>query len=75
MRLHVGKGLTRLQQTSFENIVTKGEIAHDEQFPLLPQCFQLYLIINLSFMEIFRMFANMFSKPYAADLRMLQRVK
>ena len=29
------------QQTTFENIVAKGEIAHDEQFLLWPQCFQL----------------------------------
>ena len=26
----------------FENIVAKGEIADNEQFLLLPQCFQLY---------------------------------
>ena len=29
------------QQTAFENIVGKGEIAHNEQFLLFPQCFQL----------------------------------
>ena len=60
--------LTHLQQTTLENIVTKGEIAHDEQFPLLPHCFQLYLIIKFSFMEIFHIFADMFSKSSAAEL-------
>ena len=29
------------QQTVFENIVGKGEIAHNEQFLLFPQCFLL----------------------------------
>ena len=48
--------LTHLQQTTFENIVAKGEIAHDEQFFLCPQCFILYLTIKLSFMEIFQVF-------------------
>ena len=46
-------------QTTFENIVAKGEIAHDMQFFLWPQCFQLYLTIKLSFMEIFQVFASM----------------
>ena len=36
--------ITNLQQTSFENIVTKQEIAHNEQFILLQQCFQLSFI-------------------------------
>ena len=52
----------------FENIVAKGEIAHDQQFLLWPQSFQLYLIIKLSFMEIFQVFVTMFSKSSAADL-------
>ena len=30
------------QQKIFENYVAKEESAHDEQFPVLPQCFQLY---------------------------------
>ena len=42
---------------TFENIVAKGEIAHDDQFPLLPQCFQIYLMIKLSFTEIFHIFS------------------
>ena len=29
------------QQTAFENIVGKEEIAHNEQFLLFPQCFLL----------------------------------
>ena len=33
------------QQTALENIVGKGEIAHNEQFLLLPQCFLLNQII------------------------------
>ena len=59
---------THLHQTTFENILTKGEIAHEEQFPLLPQCFQLYLIYKLLFMEIFQIMANCFSKLSAAKL-------
>ena len=57
---------TNLQQTTFENFVTKGEIA--QQFLLLSQCFQLFLMIKLSFMEIFHIFANMFLKTFAAEL-------
>ena len=56
-----------LQQTSFENTVTKGEIAQNEQFLLWPKYFQLYLIIMLLFIEIFPIFAKMFSKSSAAD--------
>ena len=33
------------QQTGFENIVGKGEIANKEQFLLFPQCFLLNQII------------------------------
>ena len=44
--------LMPLQQTISEIIVAKGEIAHDEQFLLLLQCFQLYSIIIFSFKEI-----------------------
>ena len=38
--------LMPLQQKTFENIVTKGEIAHHEQFSILPRCFQHYLIVK-----------------------------
>ena len=34
--------MTLLQQMTFENIVTKGEIAQNEQFLLLPQSFRLF---------------------------------
>ena len=36
----------------FVNIVTKGEVSHNEQFPLLPQCFQLFSIIKLTFPDV-----------------------
>ena len=55
-------------ETTFENIVAKGEIARDEQFPLWPQCFQLYLTVKISLVEIFQVFVTMFSKSSAADL-------
>ena len=32
-------GFTCLQYKSFENTAGKGEIAHNEQFLLIPQCF------------------------------------
>ena len=35
--------VTPLQQTTFEDILTKGEVAQYEQFLLLPQCFHLFL--------------------------------
>ena len=57
--------LTPLQKTTFENIVTKGEIDHDEPFFLLPQCFQLYSIMVLSF----NFFASMF--PFLMWIRVL----
>ena len=41
------------QQTAFENIVGKGEIARNEQFLLFPQCFQLYQITVSLFVHIF----------------------
>ena len=41
------------QQTAFENIVGKGEIAHDEQFLLFPQCFLLNQIIVSSLVHVF----------------------
>ena len=41
--------LILLKQTSFENIVAKGEFAHDEQFHLWPLCFHLYYKIKAFF--------------------------
>ena len=37
--------MTHQQQTAFENIVGKGEIARNEQFLLFPQCFLLNQVI------------------------------
>ena len=55
----------RTQQTTFENILTRGE---NEQFLLLAQCFQIFSIIKPLFMEIFHVFANIFSRSSSADL-------
>ena len=59
--------LTNQQQTAFENIVGKGEIARDEQFLLFPQCLLLNQIIVSPFVHIFDMisfsFAAEFEKP------------
>ena len=52
----------------FRKHCSKGEIAHDEQFHHLPQCFQLNIMIKLSLMKIFHIFEKMFSKSSAADL-------
>ena len=41
------------QHIAFENIVGKGEIAHNEQFLLFPQCFLLNRIIVSPFIHIF----------------------
>ena len=41
------------QQTTFENIVGKVEIAHNEQFLPFPQCFLLNQIIVPPFVYIF----------------------
>ena len=45
--------MTHQQQTAFENIVGKGEIARDEQFLLFPQCFLLNQITVSPFFQIF----------------------
>ena len=41
------------QQTTFENIVRKEEIAHNEQFLLFPQCFPLNQKIVSPFANIY----------------------
>ena len=41
------------QQTAFENIVGKGEIARNEQFLLYPQCFPINPMIVSPFVHIF----------------------
>ena len=45
--------LTNQQQTAFENIVGKGEIARNEQFLLFPNCFLLNQIIASTFVHIY----------------------
>ena len=45
--------MSHQQQTAFENIVGKGEIAHKEQFLLFPQCFLLIQISVSPFVYIF----------------------
>ena len=56
--------MTHLQHTTFEDIVAKGEITHNEQIILLPQCFQLFSLIYRQF----HYFARTFLKSSAADL-------
>ena len=54
------------QQTAFENIVGKGEIACNEQFLLFPQCFLLNLIIKSPFVftfDIISLFAAKLEEP------------
>ena len=41
------------EQTAFENIVGKEEIAHDEQFLLFPQCFLLIQKFVSPFINLF----------------------
>ena len=58
--------LKRQQQTAFENIVGKGEIARNVQFLLFPQCFLLNQLIVSSFVHIFAiicLFAAEFEEP------------
>ena len=43
----------RQQQTAFQNIMEKGEIARNEQFLLFPQCFLLNQVIVSPFFHIF----------------------
>ena len=45
--------ITHQQQTAFENIVGKEEIARNEQFLLFPQCFLLSQKIVSPFVNIY----------------------
>ena len=57
------------QQTTFENIVGKGEIARNEQFLLFPQCFLLNKIIVSQFVhnfDIISLFADKLEDPELA---------
>ena len=54
------------QQTAFENIVGKEEIARNEQFLLFPKCFLLDKITVSQFVHIFdiiSLFAAEFEEP------------
>ena len=53
------------QETVFENVVGKREIALNEQFLLFPQCFLLTQIIILPFVHIFDIVTSFgeFEKP------------
>ena len=58
--------MTHQQQTAFENIVGKGEIARNEQFLPFPQCFLLNQIIASQFVNIFHnmsLFATQLEEP------------
>ena len=54
--------LTHQQQTIFENIVGKGEIALNEQFLLFPQVLLNQIIAN-PFFYIISLFAAEFEEP------------
>ena len=54
------------EQTAFENIVGKGEIARNEQFLLFPQCFLLNHVIVSPFFrdfDIISLFAAEMGEP------------
>ena len=54
------------QQTAFENIIGKGEIAHNKQFLLFPQCFSTQsdnCIPICSYFYIISLFAAEFEAP------------
>ena len=59
---------------TLEYFVAKKEIAHNEQFFLLPDCFQLYLIILHTLLAIFYTFTWIISKSSAADLFYVEKV-
>ena len=62
---------THLQQTTFDNNMANGEIAHNEQFLHLPQCFQLYLITISFFVEIFPYFCLAIFKVFCCRFPVL----
>ena len=64
---------TRLQHTTSENVEPKEGIAQNKQFLLLPQCFQLFFITNLSFMESFHVYVYSFSKSSADNMFYVER--
>ena len=57
-----------MKQMTFENILAKEEIAHDEQFLLLPQCLP-FLVIDYQFkFRVLPFLDKICSKSFAADL-------
>ena len=58
------------QQTAFENIVGKGEIARNKQFPLFQQCFLLNKINVSTFVHIFDIVSF-----FAAELEKKKKLK
>ena len=63
-----------MQETTFKNIMAKEEIAQNEQFLLLPQYFQLCLIVKLSFIEICSFFVLYVGKWEYSDLFYVKRM-
>ena len=54
------------QQTAFENIIGKGEIASNERFLLFPQCFllnQIFVSPFVHILDIISMFAAELEDP------------
>ena len=65
-----------MQQTAFENIAAKEEIAHDEQFLLLQQCFQLLVIgYPFNYLEIFHFLTKYVQSRLLQICCMWERVK
>ena len=48
--------------------MAKEEISQNDQVLLLPQCFQPASVIKPIFIELFCVFAKLFSKSYAAEM-------
>ena len=63
--------LTPEQQTSFENIVEKGEIARNEQFLLFPQCFPLNQIMFPNWSIYLYLLLNWKSLKLAYEVKVL----
>ena len=58
--------MTHQQQTAFENIAGKGEIARNEQFLLFPQCFlpnQITVFPFVHISDIISLFAAEYEEP------------
>ena len=66
--------LMSLQQSTSENIVANGEIDHNEEFLLLPQCFQHYSKIMFSFIGSFHILYYMSAKSAATALLFVKRL-